>query len=40
MAADFWMPNSAWKGCDVDDPAARALANYGANGVRNQHMPI
>ena len=29
----FWMPNRAWPGCDVDDPSARVLANYGASGV-------
>ena len=32
MIRDFWMPNKAWKGCDVDDPSARALSNYGASG--------
>ena len=31
--AAFWMPNRAWPGCDVDDPSARVLANYGASGV-------
>lgn len=29
---DFWMPNRSWEGCDVDDPSARVLANYGASG--------
>ena len=33
MIADYWMPNRAWKGCDVDDPSARVLSNYGASGV-------
>ena len=33
MIRDFWMPNKAWKGCDVDDPSARVLANYGGSGV-------
>jgi asparagine synthase (glutamine-hydrolysing) len=33
MIKDFWMPNKAWKGCDVQDPSARVLANYGASGV-------
>jgi len=28
----FWMPNRAWKGCDVNDPSARVLSNYGASG--------
>ena len=32
MIADFWMPNRAWEGCDVDDPSARVLSNYGASG--------
>ena len=33
MVADFWMPNKAWEGCDVNDPSARVLANYGESGV-------
>ena len=32
MVVDFWMPNRAWEGCDVDDPSARVLANYGTSG--------
>lgn len=32
MVVDFWMPNRAWEGCDVDDPSARVLSNYGASG--------
>ena len=32
MVVDFWMPNRAWEGCDVDDPSARVLANYGDSG--------
>ena len=32
MVADFWMPNRAWKGCDVNDPSARVLSNYGDSG--------
>ena len=32
MVKDFWMPNRSWEGCDVDDPSARVLANYGASG--------
>ena len=32
MIKDFWMPNKEWEGCDVDDPSARVLANYGASG--------
>ena len=33
MIVDFWMPNRAWEGCDVKDPSARVLSNYGASGV-------
>ena len=33
MIADFWMPNKSWAGCDVNDPSARVLANYGASGI-------
>ncbi|MDO5112076.1 MAG: asparagine synthase B [Clostridia bacterium] len=33
MVKDFWMPNKAWEGCNVNDPSARVLANYGASGV-------
>lgn len=33
MVADFWMPNRKWKGCDVSDPSARVLSNYGASGL-------
>ncbi|MCR4682875.1 MAG: asparagine synthase B [Clostridiales bacterium] len=33
MIAGFWMPNKSWKGCDVADPSARVLSNYGASGV-------
>ncbi len=32
MVKDFWMPNRNWKGCDVNDPSARVLANYGDSG--------
>ena len=32
MIADFWMPNKSWPGCDVNDPSARVLKNYGASG--------
>ena len=32
MIADFWMPNRSWEGCNVDDPSARVLSNYGASG--------
>ncbi len=32
MIVDFWMPNKDWEGCDVNDPSARVLSNYGASG--------
>lgn len=32
MIKDFWMPNKEWEGCDVDDPSARVLSNYGESG--------
>ena len=32
MVVDFWMPNKSWAGCDVNDPSARVLANYGDSG--------
>ncbi|MGI6002634.1 MAG: asparagine synthase B [Lachnospiraceae bacterium] len=33
MVIDFWMPNKSWEGCDVNDPSARVLSNYGNSGV-------
>ncbi len=32
MVKDFWMPNKSWEGCNVNDPSARVLSNYGASG--------
>ena len=32
MIADFWMPNKEWEGCNVTDPSARVLSNYGDSG--------
>lgn len=32
MVVGFWMPNKEWEGCDVNDPSARVLANYGDSG--------
>ena len=32
MVVDFWMPNKEWEGCDVNDPSARVLSNYGESG--------
>ncbi len=33
MIVDFWMPNKEWDGCNVNDPSARVLSNYGASGA-------
>ncbi len=33
MVKDFWMPNKNWEGCNVNDPSARVLSNYGASGI-------
>ena len=33
MIVDFWMPNKSWEGCNVNDPSARVLSNYGASAV-------
>ena len=33
MIPGFWMPNSSWTGCNVNDPSARVLSNYGKSGV-------
>lgn len=32
LIKDFWMPNKDWQNCDVLDPSARVLPNYGASG--------
>ena len=32
MVIDFWMPNKNWDGCNVNDPSARVLKNYGNSG--------
>jgi asparagine synthase (glutamine-hydrolysing) len=29
MVNNFWMPNKEWEGCNVNDPSARVLSNYG-----------
>lgn len=29
---DYWMPNKEWDGCNVNDPSARVLSNYGDSG--------
>ena len=28
----YWLPNREWPNCDLDDPSARHLPNYGASG--------
>lgn len=28
----YWMPNKKWKNCNVNDPSARVLKNYGDSG--------
>ena len=33
LIKDYWMPNRSWENCDVDDPSARVLPNYGKSGV-------
>jgi asparagine synthase (glutamine-hydrolysing) len=33
MVKDFWMQNKEWEGCNVDDPSARVLSNYGKSGM-------
>ncbi len=32
LIKDFWMPNQTWPNCQVTDPSARVLANYGKSG--------
>ena len=32
VVVDFWMPNKEWENCDVNDPSARVLPNYGKSG--------
>ena len=33
LIKDFWMPNKEWPGCNVTDPSARVLSNYGSSGI-------
>ena len=33
VVVDFWMPNRSWENCDVNDPSARVLPNYGKSGT-------
>lgn len=32
MIVGFWLPNKNWEGCNVSDPSARVLSNYGDSG--------
>lgn len=32
LIPDYWMPNRSWENCNVADPSARVLPNYGASG--------
>ncbi|MDR0855593.1 MAG: asparagine synthase B [Christensenellaceae bacterium] len=32
LVDDFWMPNKTWENCNVNDPSARVLKNYGDSG--------
>ncbi len=32
LIVDYWMPNSSWENCNVSDPSARVLPNYGKSG--------
>ncbi len=32
LIVDYWMPNKNWENCDVSDPSARVLKNYGKSG--------
>lgn len=33
LIKDYWMPNQSWENCQVTDPSARVLPNYGKSGV-------
>jgi len=33
LIPNYWMPNKTWENCDVNDPSARMLPNYGKSGV-------
>jgi len=32
LIKSIWMPNKSWENCDVNDPSARVLPNYGKSG--------
>lgn len=33
LIISYWMPNPTWEGCNVQDPSARVLSNYGKSGT-------
>jgi asparagine synthase (glutamine-hydrolysing) len=33
LIKDYWLPNKNWENCNVQDPSARILPNYGKSGV-------
>lgn len=33
LIKSIWMPNTEWENCNVNDPSARALPNYGNSGI-------
>lgn len=33
LIKDYWLPNKNWKNCNVQDPSARILPNYGKSGA-------
>jgi len=33
LIKDYWMPNKLWDNCDVKDPSARVLPNYGKSAA-------
>lgn len=40
LIRDFWMPNRDWPGCNVADPSARVLSNYGASGAKTEDKTV
>ena len=32
LIVDYWLPNQTWEGCNIKDPSARYLSNYGKSG--------
>jgi asparagine synthase (glutamine-hydrolysing) len=40
LVRDFWMPNKEWSNCNVSDPSARVLPNYGKSGEADKSAVI